>query len=71
MGTIMAKLWRFKFNICGIGFQCQVTNEKLSVAEKKAYELCADQVGDMYKSEALNGDYLTDINLSKVHLIAE
>lgn len=67
----MAKLWKFTFNVMGIGFQCQILNESLGLAEKKAYELCAEKVSDMYQQEALDGDYLTDINVTNVHILTE
>lgn len=61
----MKNIYSFNFNAGGVKIVINVISDCLIKATKKAYERCADNVGDNFKNKALNGDYLQSVEVTR------
>ena len=61
----MRNIYSFNFNVGGFKIVINVIDNCIATASKKAYERCAENVGDNFKREALRGDYLVSVDITR------
>ena len=57
-------MYSFNFNAGGFKIVINVIGDDIAIASKKAFERCADNVGDNFKRKALNGGYLRGVDVT-------
>ena len=60
----MKNMYSFRFNVGGFKIIINVISDSIENSAKKAYERCADNVGDAFKTKALNGGYLQGVDVT-------
>lgn len=66
----MKKIYTFNFNVGGFKIVINVVADCIKYASEKAFERCAEHVGDNYRVNALRGDYLVSVELNgKVDIV--